>query len=99
MKSKSALEEAKEIIYGDRENTYGHPAKNLYVISKMWQAYLYSKDIACHLTPQDVAAMMVLLKVARFGNDPTHRDSVVDGIGYFALIDRINAPDEGTPNE
>lgn len=88
--NKSILDEAKEIIYGDREKTYGHPAKNLMVIAKMWQAYIEAKGWKVYdvLTPQDVAVMMMLLKCARLGNDPEHRDSLVDAAGYAALIER-----------
>lgn len=87
----SILEEAKDIIYGDRERTYGHPARNLEVIANFWSNYLDAKFDACkiELDAQDVATMMVLLKVSRLINQPDHRDSLVDGVGYFALIERI----------
>lgn len=78
------LEEAKEIIYGDREKTYGHPSVNLDNIAKFWSVYL-KKDV----NAQDVATMMVLLKLARMMNQPDHRDSLVDSVGYLALIERI----------
>jgi hypothetical protein len=94
MKNKSVLDEAKEIIYGDREKTYGHPAKNLNTIAVMWNAYLKAKNEPT-LTAQDVSVMMMLLKCARLANDPTHRDSVVDICGYAALIERCSE----TPNE
>lgn len=29
-------DKAKEIVYGDRERTYGHPGKNLKVIADLW---------------------------------------------------------------
>ena len=78
------LEEAKEIIYGDREKTYGHPSVNLDNTAKFWSVYL-KKDV----NAQDVATMMVLLKLARMMNQPDHRDSLVDSVGYLALIERI----------
>jgi hypothetical protein len=87
----SILREAETIIYGDREKTYGHPAKNLKTIASMWNAYLNNtngKDFA--LTAKDVAAMMMLVKVARFANDPNHRDNLVDVCGYAALIERCD---------
>lgn len=88
METKSVLDEAKEIIYGDREKTYGHPSKNLEVIARMWSAYLKATGVTCALDPQDIAVMMVLLKAARLGNDPSHRDSIVDICGYAALVER-----------
>jgi hypothetical protein len=85
----SVLKEAHKIIYGDREKTYGHPAKNLNTIAVMWGSYLNAKPTEL-ITPKDVAAMMMLVKVARFANDPTHRDNLVDICGYAALIERCD---------
>jgi len=90
----SVLKEANAIIYGDREKTYGHPSKNLRTIATMWNSYL----VACGATQEgggiidekDVAALMMLVKVARFANDPTHRDNLVDICGYAALIERCD---------
>lgn len=88
-----AIDTAKEIIYGDREQVYGHPAKNLTCIAGMWEAYLYSRGLldinGAGLTAQDVCCMMALLKISRLANTPDHDDSVVDAIGYMALVDRI----------
>jgi hypothetical protein len=92
MKEKvSVLTEAHGIIYGDREKTYGHPAKNLKTIAAMWSAYMNNMDDANFVvTAKDVAAMMMLVKVARFANDPSHRDNLVDVCGYAALIERCD---------
>ena len=90
--SKTAIDQAKEIIYGDREKTYGHPAKNLETIALMWSGYLSSKfDAPVVLDAHDVCMMMPLLKIAREAN---HRndDNPVDIIGYAALTDRIKEP-------
>ena len=46
----------------------------------------YSREI----NAKDVAAMMMLVKVARFANDPSHRDNLVDICGYAALIERCD---------
>ena len=90
-KKQSVLAEAHNIIYGDREKTYGHPSKNLNSIAVMWNAYLKAlpKDLN-ELNAKDVACMMILLKTARLANDPTHRDSIVDIAGYAALIERCD---------
>jgi len=87
----SVLEEAQTIVYGDREKTYGHPAKNLKTIAAMWTAYMNNMDDGnFNVTAKDVAAMMMLVKVARFANDPSHRDNLVDVCGYAALIERCD---------
>ena len=83
------LKEAETIIYGDREKTYGHPFVNLDNIAKYWNVYLGS-----NLNAQDVATMMVLLKIARLMNQPDHRDSLVDAAGYLALVERIKEKHE-----
>ena len=87
---KSILDEAKDIIYGDREKTYGAPDKNLVAIAGYWANHLNTRFGVYHdVTPEDVCIMMVLLKAARLGNDITHRDSQVDAVGYLALMERI----------
>lgn len=89
------LEEAHAVIYGDREKTYGDPGKNLRIIADYWNTYLISKgfDFLEGLDYDDVANMMALLKIARLGNSPLHRDSMVDACGYLALADRVNNAD------
>lgn len=90
----TAIEEATNVIYGDREKTYGDPGKNLRVISEYWNMHIKAaKSVDPLLTPLDVCSMMVLLKQARLANSPTHRDSLTDTIGYTALADRICVAD------
>ena len=87
---KTLLQQAHEIIYGDREQTYGNPSKNLKQIAAYWSIHLSGttgENIV--LTPEDVCEMMILLKVARLGNTPQHTDSLLDIAGYAALQDRI----------
>lgn len=79
----SILDEAQAVIYGDREKTYGHPAVNLERIASYWSIHL-----GVNVSIDDVCQMMVLLKVARLKNQPTHRDSMVDTCGYMALAER-----------
>ena len=89
----SVLKEANAIIYGDREKTYGHPDKNLKAIATMWDVYINNTN-SREINAKDVAAMMMLVKVARFANDPPHRDNLVDICGYAALIERCDEPTE-----
>lgn len=88
----TVLEEANDIIYGDREKTYGAPDVNLRRIAHLWAEYLnqkYPDESTCHrISPEDVCWMMVQLKMARQMNAPK-RDNLVDAAGYVALIDRI----------
>jgi hypothetical protein len=86
------LEEAEETIYGDREKTYGHPARNLNTIAGLWTVYLVNKEIGGDdptiITANDVCMMMILLKVSRQANF-YKRDNLVDIAGYAALADRL----------
>jgi len=90
VKRASVLDEAKTIIYGDREKTYGHPSKNLDCIAGMWSAYLTNRlGSPVAINAEDVAVMMTLLKCARLANTQGHRDSLVDGAAYLALVERV----------
>lgn len=94
----TTIDEAKTIIFGDREAVYGRPEKNLETIAEYWEAYLRSRgmwnDESNGLFHYDVCRMMSLLKIARLGNTPEHRDSSTDLIGYEALADRIMRPED-----
>jgi hypothetical protein len=79
----SVLEEARSIVYGDREKTHGEPAKNLRGIAQIWSAIL--GDL---VTPEQVCLMLIGLKVARATNQPRHRDHWTDIVGYVALAER-----------
>lgn len=60
------------------------PERSLEAIARYWNQFLHFED-EDELTGADVAAMMVLLKVARLERDPMHRDSWADVAGYAAL--------------
>ncbi len=78
------LDKAKTIVTGQREQTYGGPEKSFQTIADLWNAYLSRDSFIVQLTPADVAAMMVLMKVARLSASPDHEDSWVDIAGYAA---------------
>lgn len=69
----------------DRAENYGLPSENFSRIASYWRAHLnsrYGSDIP--LDGSSVAMMMVLLKIARLDNAPSHGDSLVDIAGYAA---------------
>jgi hypothetical protein len=80
------LQEAKNIIDNDREETYGDPGVNIRRIAELWSAYL-----GAPVTASDVCWMMVLHKASRAKHKPDHQDNETDAIGYIALIDRMRA--------
>ena len=73
------LHTAEEIITKDRNSQYGEPEDCFALIAKLWTAYT-----AVKLSSADVAAMMILLKVARVRNGKAKEDSWVDMAGYAA---------------
>ena len=87
------LHAAEEIICKDRNSQYGEPEDVFTNIAGMWENYLEGRgalDKNCPgLFAHDVAAMMVLFKVARFAANPSHHDSSVDCVGYAAIMGEL----------
>jgi hypothetical protein len=77
------LEEANEIIHGQRREDYGGPLESFTKIGNYWSNYL-----GIPVSPHDVANLMILLKVARAQNG-FHRDSYVDIGGYAGCTELI----------
>lgn len=87
---KSILAEAAEIVLGARRKAYGTPENNFGRIASLWNVYLDQKpDGRGTIGPQDVALMMILMKVARLMESPDHRDSLVDLAGYAATVEML----------
>lgn len=85
----SVLKEALNIIYKDRINQYGKPEDSFKTIASFWNTYLTNKfNIKTQITTEDVAMMMVLLKIAREINEHK-RDNLIDIAGYVECADRI----------
>lgn len=91
--TRSILEIAHEIIYGDREQAYGNPRFNLDTIAMFWSVYFRRKFPGMvdeqFFTAEDVAQLMILLKTSRLIHNPGHKDSLVDQAGYAGLQGRI----------
>jgi hypothetical protein len=77
------LETANKIVNGARQNNYGSPENCFQTIADFWNTYFIHKK-SCFISPKDVAAMMVLMKVSRLCNDINHEDSWIDIAGYAA---------------
>lgn len=80
------LAEASKIISGNRDESYGPPEDSFNAIARHWNAYLFGRTgERDSLQAGDVAAMMMLLKIARLetgGLDS--KDSWLDAAGYAA---------------
>jgi hypothetical protein len=85
------LDEAKRITATDRNSSYGEPEDNFQRIADFWNVWLQGTlkdDLA--LTKGDVAALMILVKMAREMNAPKE-DNKVDGAGYFACWAEVDS--------
>lgn len=87
---KRVLSEAEKCVCGQREQDYGTPEDSFEMIGKLWTVYL---DCATKIDAHDVAAMMVLLKIARIAKSPDHMDSWCDLAGYASCGGEIAGKD------
>lgn len=88
-KTETVAEEASRIVYGDREKTYDDPNRNFRKLAHMFQGVLDGKlKEGATITPNDVALMLICLKISRESFKPS-RENRVDGIGYWLCLDRI----------
>ena len=74
------LKEAQTCVSQDRNKSYGEPKENHERIARLWSVILERE-----VKPHEVALCMAAVKMARIVATPDHRDSWVDGVGYFAL--------------
>ena len=78
------LEEAKELVKGDRQKEYGDKLTNHENIAAFWSIFLRKK-----ITPHDAAMCMALVKVARLMH-ARKQDSYIDLAAYSAIAAEIN---------
>lgn len=83
----SILQQAHQLITGDRQKDYGNPASNLGIIAAQWNSYIEQKygDIV-NLNAEDVCWMMALLKMSRQMHKSSP-DNLIDAAGYIGLIE------------
>jgi hypothetical protein len=80
MDRNEVLSKAAELISGDRQATYGDAKEMHQLIGDLWSSYL-----GVEVGAVDVAALMVLMKVARSKGPQKHSDNFVDICGYASL--------------
>ena len=78
------LDAAKVCVCGGREQDYGTPENNFKLIARLWSAYT-----GWQIAAEDVALMMVLLKIARIKAGRGTADCYVDLAGYAACAGEI----------
>ena len=88
MNREQILQTALRCVLGDRQQDYGEAEDNFRTIAEFWETYLRAACVTpgadvC-INPEDVAAMMILLKVARISSGHAKEDNWVDISGYAA---------------
>lgn len=84
------LQQAENLINGQRQADYGDKLVNFSQIAMLWQGTLAMKLAPGQsITPEDVALCMIQVKVARLAKSPDHRDSQLDIAGYIACMNRL----------
>ena len=78
--SQRVLDDASNLVGGDRQGEYGDAHKNYKRIAALW-SLLTGADIDA----PKAALMMAALKLDRAWQNPEHRDSYVDLAGYAAI--------------
>jgi hypothetical protein len=71
-------------VLEERRDDYGDPVEQFRAIADRW-----SITLGMPITPSQVALCMIDLKLARLAYDPGHVDSMVDVIGYAALLREV----------
>jgi hypothetical protein len=82
------LETAISLTNGDRDKSYGPPINNLTDCAELWNAYIHTKQRATNnleLDAEDVAWMMVLVKMTRSFQKGYHPDNYTDASAYSAI--------------
>lgn len=86
MNRSEILDAVKNTICNDRQDVHGNPENTHQVIADLWGTFLtHGFETEICLSPQDVAVMMCLFKIARYTANPKHSDNLHDLIGYAAI--------------
>ena len=88
MERAEILDAAKRCVCGERELDYGTPENSFKVIGELWEIYIKEKcagtDGHVCIVPDDVAALLALLKIARIATGHGNDDNWIDLAGYAA---------------
>ena len=88
MTRKEILAAAEACVCGQREEDYGSPEDNFRTIAELWQTYIKARRKAnaadFEMKPEDVACMMILLKIGRIAGGSGTNDCWIDAAGYAA---------------
>lgn len=97
----SVLNEARDLITGDRNNQYGPPTQDFARTADLLNALGYQREDATgmfhNILASDVALIIAQVKVSRLMHSRGKRDSWVDlagyaGCGYECAVEEAGAP-------
>lgn len=98
MTRKEILSNAEKCVCGDRDEQYGSPENSFRVIAAFWTQYVAEKcaplGAIIDIGAEDVAAMMVLFKMARVATGQNKADNWIDAAGYAACGGEIGGEHE-----
>lgn len=84
----SILDEAKQLITGDRNNTYGPPTQDFQrtaeVLNALGYARILANDQIVDIVQSDIAIIVAAVKLSRLMHSRGKRDNWVDLAGYAA---------------
>lgn len=83
MSRSNILDRAAQVL-DVRAETYGPATTSFAAVAARW-----SLTLGRTITPAEVVLCMIDLKLVRLAHDPAHRDSLVDVIGYAALMPEV----------
>lgn len=81
---KTILKRADALINGQRANDYGQVTENFTRIAKIW-----SEIAGVALSTEQVALMMIGMKMARLIDNTSHEDSWLDIAGYVGCWEKV----------
>ena len=83
MSAATLLDQA-SCIERERQATYGDADKAMAAIAARW-----SLTLGHPVTPAQVVLCMIDLKLTRLARDPGHQDSILDLVGYAAILQEL----------
>ena len=90
MNTTDILKKTEKLVNDSRAKTHGDKVANHENIARLWSSYLQNKTkLMIVLTPEDVAQLMTLLKIARSQAGEHNIDDYIDGCGYQAIAGHI----------
>ena len=90
MNTTDILKKTEKLVNDSRAKTHGDKVANHENIARLWSSYLQNKTkLMIVLTPEDVAQLMTLLKIARSQAGEHNIDDYIDTCGYASIAGEI----------